>query len=208
MTRIAKGSMILLLSVPLLLGAAASEKRASSKDPAVQQEAAKARSSVPIMPTSTTHPPALTATSPGSSQGVPIVSSPMSNYTITWSSINGGGTTNASSTNYSMGNSVGQSAAGAAASTNYSVGIGFWYGAAGGCSCPSQGDVNPDLVVDVFDVIQAIAIAFSGGVDITDPGCPTSRCDVNNDGAADVFDVIYLIATAFSGGPNPIDPCL
>jgi hypothetical protein len=77
----------------------------------------------------------------------------------------------------------------------------------GSCECPSQGDVNPDGVIDVFDVIQEIAIAFSGGADITDPACPTSRGDVDNNGATDVFDVIYLIATAFSGGPDPVDPC-
>jgi hypothetical protein len=76
------------------------------------------------------------------------------------------------------------------------------------CNCPHQGDVNPDGAVDVFDVIQEIAIAFSGGVDITDPACPASRGDVNNDGVADVFDVIQIIAVAFSGGAvtNPCGP--
>jgi len=74
------------------------------------------------------------------------------------------------------------------------------------CDCPSQGDVNPDLVIDVFDVIQEIAIAFSGGVDPQDPGCPRSRGDVNNDMVTDVFDVIQIIAIAFSGG-TVTDPC-
>lgn len=75
-----------------------------------------------------------------------------------------------------------------------------------GCACPNQGDVSPDGFVDVFDVIQEIAIAFSGGADITDPGCPTSRGDVNNDGFVDVFDVIAIIGVAFSGG-TVCDPC-
>jgi len=75
------------------------------------------------------------------------------------------------------------------------------------CSCPFQGDRNADLAIDVFDVIDAIAVAFSGLPDITDPLCPISRMDANNDVAVDVFDVIYIIATAFSGGPNPVNPC-
>jgi len=75
------------------------------------------------------------------------------------------------------------------------------------CDCPHQGDINGDTVIDVFDVIGVIGVAFSGDPDSQDPGCPKTRSDVNNDGVADVFDVIYLIATAFSGGPSPVDPC-
>jgi len=76
------------------------------------------------------------------------------------------------------------------------------------CNCPKQGDINGDGVIDVFDVIDAIGIAFSGGTDPWDPACPTTRGDVDNNGVTDVFDVIYLIATAFSGGPGPVDPCI
>jgi hypothetical protein len=87
------------------------------------------------------------------------------------------------------------------------MGIGFWYGAGGGCSCPNQGDINGDAVIDVFDVIGEIGIAFSGDPDPQDPACPKTRGDVDNNSATDVFDVIYLIATAFSGGADPVDPC-
>ncbi len=76
-----------------------------------------------------------------------------------------------------------------------------------GCGCPSQGDLVLDGLIDVFDVITVIGVAFSGDPDPQDANCPKSRGDVNNDGVTDVFDVIYLIATAFSGGPNPLDPC-
>lgn len=75
------------------------------------------------------------------------------------------------------------------------------------CVCDLQGDINADLVIDVFDVIDLIGVAFSGGVDPHDPFCPATRGDVNDDGATDVFDVIYLIATAFSGGAPPVNPC-
>jgi hypothetical protein len=64
-----------------------------------------------------------------------------------------------------------------------------------------------DGVIDVFDVIEIIGIAFSGSPDIWDLQCPKTRGDVDNNSVADVFDVIYLIATAFSGGANPINPC-
>ncbi len=76
------------------------------------------------------------------------------------------------------------------------------------CSCPDQGDVqNNDHLIDVFDVIQEIAIAFSGGSDTSDPACPTSRGDVKNaDHLVDVFDVIKMIEIAFSGGTAD-DPC-
>jgi hypothetical protein len=75
------------------------------------------------------------------------------------------------------------------------------------CDCPKQGDINGDGVIDVFDVIDVIGIAFSGGTDPKDPDCPTTRGDVDNNSVSDVFDVIYLIATAFSGGANPVNPC-
>jgi len=75
------------------------------------------------------------------------------------------------------------------------------------CGCPQQGDINGDGVIDVFDVIEVIGVAFSGSPDIQNPACPKTRADVDNNGVTDVFDVIYLIATAFSGGPNPVDPC-
>ena len=75
------------------------------------------------------------------------------------------------------------------------------------CSCPHQGDINGDAVIDVFDVIGVIGVAFTGDPDPQDSGCPRSRGDVDNNGVTDVFDVIYLIATAFSGGAAPINPC-
>ncbi|MBI5868086.1 MAG: HYR domain-containing protein [candidate division Zixibacteria bacterium] len=75
------------------------------------------------------------------------------------------------------------------------------------CSCPWQGDISANGLIDVFDVIGVIGIAFAGDPDPQDPDCPRTRGDANNDGVSDVFDVIYLIATAFSGGAKPLDPC-
>lgn len=75
------------------------------------------------------------------------------------------------------------------------------------CNCPQQGDVVEDGLVDVFDLIREIAIAFSGGTDVQDPGCPTTRGDViNDDYAVDVYDVIQEQFIVFRGSAVQ-DPC-
>jgi hypothetical protein len=134
------------------------------------------------------------------------------NYSIDWYSINGGGTTNASSPNYRMGASVGQSVAGAAASTNYRMGIGFWYGTGGGCDCPCKYDPQCDGVIsDILDVTLTINRAFRGAVAVQDPSCPVERTDVDASHATDVIDVTKVINVAFRGQPaatNYVDPCL
>jgi len=79
-------------------------------------------------------------------------------------------------------------------------------GAWAACNCPWQGDIDTSGCIDVFDVIGVTGIAFSGGLDIQDPECPTTRGDVNKDWSTDVFDVIQIIALAFSGG-TVTDPC-
>ena len=76
------------------------------------------------------------------------------------------------------------------------------------CSCPHQGDINGDGVINVNDIIALIKIAFSNGPDVQDPLCPRTRGDVNGDGIVNVNDVLFLIKTAFMNGPPPIDPCL
>jgi hypothetical protein len=69
--------------------------------------------------------------------------------------------------------------------------------------------VTGDGLFDVFDVVNLIDYAFSGGVQpVKDPICPhVDRGDINCDGVDDVFDVIRLIAYVFSGGPAPCNPC-
>ncbi len=54
------------------------------------------------------------------------------NYRLDWSTALTGGGGTASSTDYAINFTVGQSAIGASASTNYKAGLGYWYGAAGG----------------------------------------------------------------------------
>jgi hypothetical protein len=202
-----KGWLAILLTAPLLLGATASDQPSSKKDVTVQHEAAKTTSNTPRVLIPTARPPA--SASDPAVVGVPTPAAVSSTATnsIGWYSINGGGLTNASSTNYAMGNSVGQSGTGQASSPNYRMGIGFWYGARGGCSCPHQGDLAENGFIDVSDVLRVISIAFVNGADTQDPECPKTRADVNNSAIVDVQDVLYIIKTAFTNGPPPVDPC-
>ena len=68
------------------------------------------------------------------------------------------------------------------------------------------------MVVDVFDVIAEIGVAFGGApAPVQDPNCPTNRGDVRTGpgdppNVVDVFDVIRMIEIAFSGGSADM-PC-
>ena len=205
MTRSARGPMILLLLAPLLLGAVASGERVALKDVAGVQSAQKAAPEVQSQPKA--QPRESRPRSNAMQIPVPTAVSSDSNHAIDWYSINGGGIIDASSPSYRMSASAGQLTAGEASSPSYQMGIGFWYGAGGGCSCPHQGDMNTDGVINVSDVLKEIQIAFVNGTDVQDPECPRTRGDVNNSGAVDVNDVLYIIKTAFVNGPNPVNPC-
>ncbi|MBI5868728.1 MAG: hypothetical protein HZB43_10675 [candidate division Zixibacteria bacterium] len=67
----------------------------------------------------------------------------------------------------------------------------------------SLGDLTGDGIVDVFDIIKEIDVAFGGGL----PPNPPSLADVNGDCVTDVFDVIYLIHYVFEGGAGPMPGC-
>ena len=128
------------------------------------------------------------------------------NYNLKWYVVDGGGANTVVSASFKLGVSAAQAAAGEVASPSFRLKMGFWYGART-CNCLHQGDIASDGVIDVFDVIGIIGIAFSGEPDPQDPACPTTRGDIDNNGVTDVFDVLCLIATAFSGGAAPVDPC-
>jgi hypothetical protein len=138
-------------------------------------------------------------------------------YAIDWYSINGGGTVNATSTNYQMGASIGQSVAGAGTSTNYQMGIGFWYGAGatggGGCVCDCHGDPAPigacDGVQDILDVVQTVNVAFRGAAAILDPNaaCPYETTDTNCSLSTDVIDVVKVVNVAFRGANAATEFC-
>jgi len=86
-------------------------------------------------------------------------------YNLDRWSVNGGGATQVSGTNYGLGLSVGQAAAGYATGTNYDIGVGFWYGAAPGGGCPMTifGDVDLGGTVTSGDIIYLVNFVFKGG---------------------------------------------
>lgn len=129
-------------------------------------------------------------------------------FQLNWYSINGGGSINATSTNYKMGLSVGQAVAGEGSSTNYTMGIGFWYGAGGGggggCPIAITGDVNINGTITSADIIALVNYVFKGG----DAPLPCEAAgDVNCTESVTSADIIYLVVHVFKGGPVPCDAC-
>lgn len=200
-----KALSVLLLLVPMVLGGAATQRLGASHKTATII-------SVTTPPTNAVTQTALEETSQSDNALTPAASANPSAYAMDWYSINGGGTTTASSVNYKLGVSVGQSAAGAAASTNCQMGMGFWYGVGGGCACPCKYAPECDGVIsDVLDVTRTINVAFRGQADTQDPGCPVEGTDVDASTATDVLDVAKVINVAFRGqqaASNYVDPCL
>ncbi len=77
--------------------------------------------------------------------------------------------------------------------------------------CVHHGDPQANDVIDIFDVVIVIEIAFRGGEAIVDPDCPhglIGRTDVDCDGATGILDVTLLIDAAFRAGSSEFcDPC-
>ena len=137
----------------------------------------------------------------------PTAESGSAAFQLNWYSINAGGAINATSTNYKMGLSVGQSVAGEGSSTNYKMGIGFWYGAGAGVDpCPIliTGDVNETGAITSADIIALVNYVFKGGA----PPQPCEAAgDVNCTESVTSADIIYLVVHVFKGGPAPCDAC-
>jgi len=216
---------ILVLWLPILLGAAVADREAVNhpanatnfapvrivlKVGAPDTDVRNSPSMSPDLDTGTAPSWEGTAPFPTSAWAVEDSNHPHSissgvtaNYAIDWYSINSGGATDASSASYNLGASVGQSVAGEATSTNYHLGVGFWYGTgASGCFCPCQYDPRCDgIISDVLDVSDTINRAFRGFAPTQDPNCPYERTDVDGSGASDVLDVTKVINVAFRGNP-------
>jgi len=129
-------------------------------------------------------------------------------FQLDWYSINGGGTIEASSTNYKMGLSVGQSVAGEASSANYTVGVGFWYGTVSSlppeCLIVIAGDVDVSTSITSADIIYLVNFVFKGGAV---PLPCEANGDVNCSGSVTSGDIIYLVNFVFKGDAAPCDIC-
>ena len=77
--------------------------------------------------------------------------------------------------------------------------------------CVHHGDPVPDGVLDIFDVVSVINVAFRDGAPMIDADCPHAgggRTDVNCDGATDILDVTLFINRAFRDDQTPFcNPC-
>ncbi len=122
---------------------------------------------------------------------------------INWQVISGGGVA-ASSANYIMSGTIGQTAAGPSSSASYALNAGFWqnFASSGGCCIGTRGNVDGDAsdVVDISDIIYLVDYSFGGG---PAPGC-SEEADVNGDGVLDISDLIYLVDYSFSSGAAPV----
>ena len=83
---------------------------------------------------------------------------------------------------------------------------------ASACACNCHADPACDSVTNVFDVVQAVNVAFRNAAPMIDPSasCPRQTTDANCDGVTNVFDVVRMVNVAFRGA-NPAtefcDPC-
>jgi hypothetical protein len=125
---------------------------------------------------------------------------------IDWQVLSSGGT-DASSINFGIKGTAGQTAVGTATSTNYGCGHGFWFESPNGsptcCILPIRGNVNydPADAVNIADLTFLVAYLFGGGAV---PPCP-DEANVNGDPAEsiNIADLTYLVAYLFGGGPVP-----
>ena len=76
------------------------------------------------------------------------------------------------------------------------------------CSCPNQGDSEPDGFITSLDLAAVIDALFAGGTDPQDPDCPTFHFDFDCDRFTTALDLAIVIDYLFAGGQGPCDPCL
>jgi len=119
-------------------------------------------------------------------------------FQLNWLSVNGGGAINATSTNYRLGLSVGQSVAGYATSSSYQMGIGFWYGAPSGGCANIKGDMNGDAIYTSSDVVLELNCTYLGL-----GSCDICFADVTCDGILTSADVVTLLNRTYLGLTNP-----
>ncbi len=124
---------------------------------------------------------------------------------VHWQVVSGGGgmTTVGS---YTLGSTIGQTAAGFSTIGTNTLHSGFWqnWTEAEGC-CSIRGDVNHsgETIPDISDLVYLVSYMFLGG-DL--PICPL-EADVDGDNEIiNISDLVYLVDYMFMGGPPPV-PC-
>lgn len=116
---------------------------------------------------------------------------------IKWQVISGGGN-RATSANYIVSGTIGQTAVGLVSSTNYKVNQGFWQNFAAPTSCctGTTGNVNMAGIVDLSDLSALVSYLTGGGYVL--PCVP--EANVNNAGIVDLSDLSALVSYLTGGG--------
>lgn len=126
-------------------------------------------------------------------------------YYLNWYSVNGGGATSVVGTNFRLGVSAGQAAAGFVSGVSHKLGVGFWYGAtSAACPIALSGDVNLSTTITSADIIALVNYVFKGGAA---PLPCAANGDVNCSGGVTSADIIALVNFVFKGGAAPCNIC-
>jgi hypothetical protein len=186
---------MLLMVAGETLGANSKEtKPANTKATSVKQKKEPTRQTMPIKQEQQPPPPSPAESAAGEQ--------------INWLTVSKGGS-RGSSTNYDLGVSVGQNAAGYGTSTNYVLNLGIMQNFSSCCRNRGNVDhlISPIGPIDVADLTFLIDYLFRGG----DP--PPCEDEGNVDGIIspigpiDVADLTFLVDYLFRGGTPP-PPCM
>jgi hypothetical protein len=124
-----------------------------------------------------------------------------SGETIDWEVISAGGT-EATSENYQIAGTSGQTAIGGGTSENYGVSQGYWQEIDEGPDFIC-GDADGNTIVNISDAVYLIAYIFGGGP----APDPLLSGDADCNEIVNISDTVYLIAYIFGGGPAPCAEC-
>lgn len=120
---------------------------------------------------------------------------------IDWQVISSGGT-EASSENFQMMGTSGQTAVGFAGSANFKVNHGYWYSSVFGPDFMC-GDADGNEIVNIADAVYLISYIFGGGP----APDPVLSGDADCNQIVNIADAVYLISYIFGGGPAPCANC-
>ncbi|HEX9751353.1 MAG TPA: hypothetical protein VGB22_08745 [candidate division Zixibacteria bacterium] len=76
-----------------------------------------------------------------------------------------------------------------------------------GCNCPNLGDPVLDGLVNIFDVVKSVDVAFRAALPPQSPVCPYEDTDVTCDGMTNVFDVVAFVDVAFRSADPEVVFC-
>lgn len=133
----------------------------------------------------------------------------VSRQTPRQSAVTSGGSVAAESPSHRVSGAIGQVASSRSTSATNTLAGGFW-NTVGLCDCPYIGDLDTNTVINVFDVVALVNIAFRGGnMAPGDPLCPlVTRADLTCDGVVNAQDIVTMVNAAFRGSDTRCDPCV